>query len=394
MSLLDGLLSYWKMDEASGNALDAHGSNTLTDTNTVGSTTGLLNNARNFNGSDEYFLSTTNPFNGLSTFSFSAWVRATYGGANWQVGVVCACSNNAVNGDGFGLDLNGDSAGAKLRFFKSIGYSLSNATANSIISLSSWIHVVGTVASDGTIRLYIDGVLQTATGSKTGSISTNPANFSLGSLSGTSLWFGQLDEVGAWDRELLQAEVTELFNSGTPLPYSSFGGSGGGTLQITSTVSSTITFGASLPTNTRHTDSTFPAVTMLGSALPTNTRHVSTPLSSTTIFVASLATIVRYSEATFPTITIFGSALPTNTIHPTSSIAGVVVMGSALASNTRKATIIFPAVILVGAALLQNNDPSQIDLTVTFETSVSLGHSLPNFIYPVFDYSSPFVWGN
>ena len=56
MALIDSLGGYWKMDEASGDALDSHGSNNLTDNDTVAaSTDGKINGARDFEkGFSEY----------------------------------------------------------------------------------------------------------------------------------------------------------------------------------------------------------------------------------------------------------------------------------------------------------------------------------------------------
>ncbi len=40
MALTDSLVAMWRLEESSGNRSDSQGSNTLTDTNTVGSGTG------------------------------------------------------------------------------------------------------------------------------------------------------------------------------------------------------------------------------------------------------------------------------------------------------------------------------------------------------------------
>src|SRR5262245_27182846 len=42
-SLLDNLVSYWKLDEASGNAIDSVGTNTLTANNAPGTGAGIVN---------------------------------------------------------------------------------------------------------------------------------------------------------------------------------------------------------------------------------------------------------------------------------------------------------------------------------------------------------------
>lgn len=245
MALIDDLVAYWSLDEASGNAIDAHGSNDLTDNNTVGTAAGKVGNARNFNGSDEYFSSATNPVNGSAAFSISAWVKNTRGSAAFRPDTICMCLNQPVNGDGFYLQLNGDAAGAKLRFVKAISYSAGEAVADSVISLSTWIHVVGTVSSGGVVKLYIDSVLQAVTGSKAGAMSTNPAVFFTGidQVGGAGGWLGQIDELGFWSRELSSAEVTELFNSGNGRDYAYISG-GGGVLTLSSVIGGGVGGGA------------------------------------------------------------------------------------------------------------------------------------------------------
>ena len=56
MALTDNLISAWELSEASGNAIDSHGSNDLTDNGSVGTGTGLVyGTARHFDGSDDGF---------------------------------------------------------------------------------------------------------------------------------------------------------------------------------------------------------------------------------------------------------------------------------------------------------------------------------------------------
>src|SRR5262245_58597574 len=80
MSLLDSLVSYWKLDEASGNALDAHGSNNLTEGGTggVGTATGKINGGRDFESADSDIFTLADNAD-LSTgeidFSFSLWYK-------------------------------------------------------------------------------------------------------------------------------------------------------------------------------------------------------------------------------------------------------------------------------------------------------------------------------
>lgn len=55
MALTDNLVSYWKLDESSGNASDSVGSNTLTNNGTAGYASGKINNAVDFGTGDNLF---------------------------------------------------------------------------------------------------------------------------------------------------------------------------------------------------------------------------------------------------------------------------------------------------------------------------------------------------
>ena len=53
----DDLVSYWSCDETSGSRVDSHGTNDLTDNNTVGYVEGVIGNACYFNGANSEYLS-------------------------------------------------------------------------------------------------------------------------------------------------------------------------------------------------------------------------------------------------------------------------------------------------------------------------------------------------
>src|SRR5438132_3427731 len=77
MALIDNLISYWKCDEASGNILDAHSTNHLTDTNTVTAATGKINGSRQFTSANsEYAVKANNSSLQLGDidFTYALWV--------------------------------------------------------------------------------------------------------------------------------------------------------------------------------------------------------------------------------------------------------------------------------------------------------------------------------
>src|SRR5262245_39117478 len=77
MALTDGLISYWRLDEASGSRADSHGGNALTENGGVGSAAGKISGAADFDGSNDYLSRADNA--DLSTgdidFTVQAWVN-------------------------------------------------------------------------------------------------------------------------------------------------------------------------------------------------------------------------------------------------------------------------------------------------------------------------------
>lgn len=84
-----------------------------------------------------------------------------------------------------------------------------------------WVHVVGTYDGSNTaagMKIYYDGVLQalsTGGGGTYNGMQLTTSNLDIGNGGGNS-YSGQLDEVSMFDKELTQAEVTELYNLGNP----------------------------------------------------------------------------------------------------------------------------------------------------------------------------------
>src|SRR3990167_8093050 len=88
MSLITNLISYWKFDEASGNAADSQGSETLTNNATITYSAGALNNAADLvAASSQYFsrASNANLQTGDIDYTISCWVKLTTKAANFTI---------------------------------------------------------------------------------------------------------------------------------------------------------------------------------------------------------------------------------------------------------------------------------------------------------------------
>lgn len=235
MSLLTNLISYWKLDEASGNALDAHGSNDLTDTNTVGSATGKISNARDFeNGSNQYF--THADSSDLSTgdidFSFSFWMNPESFPSFESVFTKDDFSGNREYGSYY------DTSANRLKFyvfgFVGGGFFVEVACNNfGAMSAGTWYHVVCWHDSvNDQIGIAINAGTADTASCPNGCID-GTAPFRIGQLGGgaTNSFDGLIDEFGFWKRVLTSQERTDLYNGGAGLAYPLTVGGGGATFQ-------------------------------------------------------------------------------------------------------------------------------------------------------------------
>jgi len=222
MALIDNLVSYWKTDEASGDRLDAHGPNDLTDVNTVGSATGIINSGADFEKDNSEHLDISDASQtGLepSTLSISVWVKYESEGDYRQFFV--AKVYDTAGGSpyySYGVFLLGNDEGGKFAFIMSNGGSVGTALQSTTNPTTGvWYHLVATY--DGTnTRLYVNG---TQENSSTQSAPTySDGVFSIGAIALFSFYTdGILDEVGFWSRAITADEVAELYNSGSALAY-------------------------------------------------------------------------------------------------------------------------------------------------------------------------------
>ncbi len=216
MALTDSLVSYWKLDETSGNRADSYGSNTLIDNNTTPSSTGKIGNAADSNGSDDYLRADDHSsldITGDITINF--WVNSG-SGTKTHFGKWDTSSNNSYLLQIFSDDLI-------YWAFSGTGSNTLYRVANSTISRSGWHMVSGTyVASTQTAVIYYDG--QVVAGTNVGTLPTTifsgTSGFSNRYLAG-SLQYSQglQDEVGLWSRALSGSEIEQLYNSGNGLAY-------------------------------------------------------------------------------------------------------------------------------------------------------------------------------
>lgn len=220
MSLLNSIVGFWNLDESTGDAADASGNGyTLTNSNVTYASGAVFDST-----SDR--LSNTNTvfdFARTQAFSVSTWVTLASLGSN-QFFV----ANQQNGGDFIGWSIYHSTTG-RVNFDMVQDLSPLNLlqvrTGDSKIS-TSLAHIVFTknTGSTGTdVRIYVNNVNETLTVSSNSLTSalSYASDLNIGNR-GTGAVFNAnatIRNTGIWTRELTAAEVTTLYNGGTPLSY-------------------------------------------------------------------------------------------------------------------------------------------------------------------------------
>jgi hypothetical protein len=217
-SLLTGIVSYWSLDEASGNAIDAAGGgDNGTSYNVTQNVTGKINKAYAFNGTNSYIdIGNKSNLSLTSSGSISAWIYPTN---ITHMGMIVSKGNA-------GNDLNGFNLGF---LYNTLYWELANSTTHLSGGYTIAGHIVNntwylvTLTWDGShVNLYLNGAAVTAPVAQTVTPVSSLYSFRIGARGdylGSTLFQGTIDEVGAWNRALSSTEVTGLYNAGAGLQY-------------------------------------------------------------------------------------------------------------------------------------------------------------------------------
>lgn len=222
--LLTGLVAYWGLDEASGNALDKHsGGLTLTQNNSPGADTGkVYSTARTFDGSNQYFrrVSESAIETGNIDYSLAAWVYLS--STTGARAVLAKAVADATNGYEFAIIYNSN---FRLVCGNNSGLQVLQATNFGAATANTWNLVLAWQDTTAN-KIYIqvnNGTPNEATRTITPTAAaTKPLN--IGRLeSGAFYLSGRIGPVAFWkDRTLSADDRAALYNGGAGLAYSSF----------------------------------------------------------------------------------------------------------------------------------------------------------------------------
>lgn len=247
--LSNGLVGYWKMDEASWTVNCATGSVTDSTSNgnnmtacpnssgPAGGAAGKFGYAGYFDGSNDYLATANPPSTALSlttNFTVSLWFyysgTGTAGKAYWTL----IDKNNDSSGwnDIFHLWVNSSNYYLESRVGNGTNNQL-DLTTSTAVNDSKW-HLATLTRAGTAIALYLDGQLKSS-GTLTGS-PTHNNNISLGFWSAYGDYFkGYMDDVRVYNRALSPIEVSNLYNwAPGPMGYWNFEEGAGTSVKDTS----------------------------------------------------------------------------------------------------------------------------------------------------------------
>jgi len=218
MALTDNLISYYKLDESSGNAADSVGSNTLTNTSTSYSA-GKINNCASFNGSSSKLVSGNSAIAAFTSLSFGGWVYINSDNVT-IFNQIFEYTGNYRHYRIYYTPVGGGYGRIYLQEMEGNG-SYWAVISSDILSSSivgSWHHIIGTV-TNGSQVIYVDGA-SSNTGTNTMHPPSNTSLISLGYDSNFGNYYSsKVDEFGVWNRILTSGEVSSLYNGGSGLQY-------------------------------------------------------------------------------------------------------------------------------------------------------------------------------
>jgi Concanavalin A-like lectin/glucanases superfamily/PA14 domain/Glycosyl hydrolases family 2, sugar binding domain/Glycosyl hydrolases family 2, TIM barrel domain/Glycosyl hydrolases family 2 len=199
-------IGFWPLDEGSGTvAHDAAGGHDASLVGGVGWTTGHTGAALQFSGG--YADTGASLLDTTGNYSVAAWVKLDSLG-----NFATAVSQDGAGASGFFLQYSG--ADNRFAFSTLAGRALAPAPPEP----GRWYHLVGVYdAAAGQLKLYVDGALAGTFAQRCPDAATGHTVIGRAQFGGNQVdfWRGAVDQVHVYDRALSDAEVHDLYASGS-----------------------------------------------------------------------------------------------------------------------------------------------------------------------------------
>ncbi len=222
VDLLDGLVSYWDMDEESGSRTDAYAGHILTATGTVGWASGLAGRCATFAGTDANNLEMAHHADHVGADAhYNVSVRVRFDTLTGDEIIVQ--KKDAANDELFIIKVN--AAGNRIEVnYNDAGDVLTTVTANTFgaIAVDTWYHVFAWHDPDANvIGVMVNGTSDTT--ALTTGLSTDACALTVGGdESDANEIDGRIDGFGIWNARsavLSSAEWTSWYNGGLGNDY-------------------------------------------------------------------------------------------------------------------------------------------------------------------------------
>ena len=206
---MDGSKVNWKTGAVTDSSGRGNTGTTVGMATSTGVGAGKIGQALNFDGSNDFVNVADSPFDFTGDFSISAWVYPE----NIAAGLHIVSKYEA---GAYALTTSEAGFASKFNFVVRDGTSAKFAATNNVGNNNTWHHLVGAV-SGTSVKLYLDGVLQTTQGTLVSAVSTTNYPLSIGVNPGATyanFFDGRIDEVRVYNRALSANEVNRLYNMG------------------------------------------------------------------------------------------------------------------------------------------------------------------------------------
>ena len=230
-----GIISYWKLDERSGNTYaDAMGANTgIGGTVSPGPTSGRVNGGQQFNGSSSQINIAANrtlDFGSSDDFTIEYWIKRGGTLSHFETAIGRSGMDNSAR---WHIGLNTD---GRVNYYATTGGSGTLVVGSSILTDGNWHHIAVTrTGSSGAIKLYVDGNQQ-GTGTRKGSFSSATSKINIGWFNGYGYYNnGSIDEAAIYKTTLSSTEIQQQYSNG----LNNIGYCGGSTTQTAPIITST-----------------------------------------------------------------------------------------------------------------------------------------------------------
>lgn len=217
MALTDNLIAHWKLNEASGTRNDSHGSNHLTDNNTVASAVGKLGDAADFELDNSEYLSIADNANlslgADSDFTWAGWVNPE----SLVTGAIFSKRTGTNEATEYSLFLINTGT---FRFDVGNGSTFQTRSGGTVTAGNWFFFVCWHSSADNKIYLQVNNGTP-AESVWNGGTQDTTSELHVGKIpNASSAYFdGLIDSLSFWKRVLTSDERTELYNSGNGLDY-------------------------------------------------------------------------------------------------------------------------------------------------------------------------------